>query len=198
MSRRSLHLQRWHQTSDFLPVSLVPLSCYPSTGAQGQWVRVSLCTGPLGGTSWDSRSPHLTQAQSPLVFTDRSYGDFSSWHWNPGLAGGWCGAGIPHSSGGPLLPRYPSWFLSAACGCGSSPFPISTPPTSADVASSLYPYYRTSIQLDFRGFSMTAVLQLSWNSDVVVGGSAYCIYLWGHLDLNSLLHISNACAVISA
>ena len=34
----------------------------------------------------------LTEPQSPLVFTARSYGDFSSWHWNPGLGGliwGW-------------------------------------------------------------------------------------------------------------
>ena len=26
-------------------------------------------------------------AQSPLVFTARSGGDLSSWHWNPGLRG---------------------------------------------------------------------------------------------------------------
>lgn len=27
----------------------------------------------------------LTQPQSPLVFTARSCGNFSFWHWNPGL-----------------------------------------------------------------------------------------------------------------
>ena len=26
----------------------------------------------------------LPPPQTPLVFTDRSYGDLSSWHWNPG------------------------------------------------------------------------------------------------------------------
>ena len=42
----------------------------------------------------------LLSPQSPLVFTDRSYGDLSSWHWNPELchlAWGWdaCSQGIP-------------------------------------------------------------------------------------------------------
>ena len=29
----------------------------------------------------------LLLTQSPLVFAARSYGDLSSWHWNPGLSG---------------------------------------------------------------------------------------------------------------
>ena len=59
------------------------------------------------------------QPQSLLVFTSRSHGNFSSWHWNPGLQG-LCGAGAPHSSGGPLQLRYISQFLSATHGCGTS------------------------------------------------------------------------------
>ena len=39
----------------------------------------------------------LTQPQSLLVCTARSYGDFSSWHWNPWLRAQ-CGAGTPCSS----------------------------------------------------------------------------------------------------
>ena len=34
----------------------------------------------------------LPLTQSPLLFAARSYGDLSSWHWNPGLRGlvwGW-------------------------------------------------------------------------------------------------------------
>ena len=38
----------------------------------------------------------LPPTQSLLVFTARSYGDLSSWHWNSGL-GTWFGAGTPHS-----------------------------------------------------------------------------------------------------
>ena len=34
--------------------------------------------------------------QPPLVFAAKSYGDFSSWHWNPGL-GAWYEAGSPCS-----------------------------------------------------------------------------------------------------
>ena len=40
----------------------------------------------------DSGSLCLNQPQSVLVFTARSYGDLSSWHWNPKLGGpvwGW-------------------------------------------------------------------------------------------------------------
>ena len=40
----------------------------------------------------------LTQSQSPLIFTARSYGDFSSWHWKPGLGG--TGVGL-----GPFVPQ---------------------------------------------------------------------------------------------
>ena len=45
--------------------------------------------------------PFLLPTQPLLVFAARSYGDISSWHWNPwleGLVWGW----------NSLLPRYPS------------------------------------------------------------------------------------------
>ena len=36
----------------------------------------------------------LPPTQSPLVFAARSYGDLSSWHWNPGLGGADVGLGL--------------------------------------------------------------------------------------------------------
>ena len=55
-------------------------------------------------------------------------------------------AGGPSVELGPLNPhvgppplRYPSQFLFAACGCGTSSFCISTASTCLHVASSLYP-----------------------------------------------------------
>ena len=47
--------------------------------------------------------------QSSLVFTASSYGDLSSWRWNPGL----CGLASVWDQ---LLPRYPSWCLPTTCG----------------------------------------------------------------------------------
>ena len=67
----------------------------------------------------------LPSTQSLLVFTARSYGDLSSWHWNSGL-GTWCGAGTPHSQ------NIPPEFLFTTCVCGTSPFCICAPPTSLD------------------------------------------------------------------
>ncbi|KAF6104299.1 hypothetical protein HJG60_011277 [Phyllostomus discolor] len=55
-------------------------------------VSLSLCVGPLIGSAKDFRSFCLPQSQSSLVFAARNCGDFSSWHWNPGLVGllwGW-------------------------------------------------------------------------------------------------------------
>ena len=40
--------------------------------------------GPFKRNTWDSRRP-LSYPPSLLVFTDRSYGDFSLGHWNPGM-----------------------------------------------------------------------------------------------------------------
>ena len=42
-------------------------------------------------------TPGVSSTNSiPACFSARSYGDLSSWHWNPGL-GAWCGAGTPCS-----------------------------------------------------------------------------------------------------
>ena len=81
------------QTIQFLLVRPWRLSsCCPAAGAPGQWVWVSLC-GPF--------TPGylcVTQPQSLLLFTARSYGDFSSQHWNPGFGslvwGCWSSGGI--------------------------------------------------------------------------------------------------------
>ena len=67
----------------------------------------------------------LPLTQSLLPFVARSYGDLSSWYWNPGV-GGWCGSGTPHSS------DITAEFLFTTCGCGASPFYICAPPTSLD------------------------------------------------------------------
>lgn len=42
--------------------------------------------------------------------------------------------------------------------------------------------YGDSVQLVFRRFSMTVVLQFSCNLDVVIGGDEHSIYLLCHLD----------------
>ena len=55
----------------------------------------------------------LPLPQPPLVFTARSYGDLSSWHWNSGLGGlmwGW----------DPSLWKYSSQFLSTIHACGTT------------------------------------------------------------------------------
>ena len=70
-------------------------------------------------------------------------------------------------------------FLSITCGCGSSLFNISTPPTSLDGCGFFKPHFkthpvhscRTSIQLDFW---VMIVLYFSCNVDVVVQGGKLC------------------------
>lgn len=66
-------------------------SSYTRTGAQREWVLVCLCTGPVRITAWIYSSFQITQQQTPLVFTTRNYGYFSSHLYNPRL-GVWCGA----------------------------------------------------------------------------------------------------------
>lgn len=44
--------------------------------------RISLCKS-LRGASGTPAALHFSQTQSPLFCTAKSYGDFSSWHWNP-------------------------------------------------------------------------------------------------------------------
>ena len=107
----SQHLS-YCQSFQFLPIW--PSSCCPGAESHSGWVCMSpkLIVGPLRGVSWESHS-FFCHPQPPLIFTARSYGDLSSWHWNPGLDGlvsGW----------DPLLPSYPSWFLSTTWGCGTT------------------------------------------------------------------------------
>ena len=67
---------------------------------------------------------------NPCWFLQLEVMETSSWHWNPGLGDlvwGW----------DPSLLRYPSQFLSATHGCGTSPFRVYAPPTNLDVVSSL-------------------------------------------------------------
>ena len=96
------------------------------------------------------------------MFTDRSYGDLSSRHWNPGLGGlvwGW----------DPSLLRYPSLFLSTTCGYrtaySTSPhLHPATPPTHLDECdcfnSLVVGLPHSSI---FWRFWVTVVLQFSCN-----------------------------------
>lgn len=58
----------------------------------------------------------------------------------------------------PLQLRDPSHFLTATDRCGTYPIHISASPTSLIMASSLYPSYRTSIQLASRWFSVMVSL----------------------------------------
>ena len=120
--------------SSVLPhTSLLPQHCSSD--------QVSLCMGRLRGIpgTLEASISH-TQPQSPLVFTARSYRDFSSWHWNPGrgaLMWGWsCDIPLefypPHISVKPAHIASPSllpasmWLLLYIFSC------------------------RTSVQLDFK------------------------------------------------
>ena len=57
----------------------------------------------------------LPPTQCPLSFAAGSYGDLSSWHWNPGL-------GSLVWDWDSTLPRCPSQVLSTTCRCGTRPF----------------------------------------------------------------------------
>ena len=56
-------------------------------GAQRNEIWISLCVSPLRGTAWDSKAFHFTQPQFLLFLSARSYGGFSSKHWNPRVEG---------------------------------------------------------------------------------------------------------------
>lgn len=81
---------------------------------------------------------HLTQPQLLLVSKARSYGDYSSWHWNPGLGNPVWGWDPSLLREGPLQLGYPFRFLATTHEWGTSPFCISAPFTSLDMASSIY------------------------------------------------------------
>ena len=125
----------------------------------------------------------LTEPQSPLVFTARSYGDFSSWHWNPGLGGliwGWDTSllrGKLHS-----LDIHPDFYpphvgMGPACST-SLPLLVVSVWILLYILSCILSC--NSVQLDFSW--MMVILYFSCNFDVVVGGFKYCIYLCCHLD----------------
>lgn len=153
LSWRKVPLQpsSWSQTIQFLPIcTWYFLSCCPSTRAQSQWVQISLCVGPLRET------PGILGAsisQSLLVSTARSYGDFFSLFWNPGLGASNVGLGLLAPEGGPMHLRYPSQFLATTLGGGTSQFHVSAPPTDLLCILSL----KISVPLDFRHFWMTVL-----------------------------------------
>ena len=111
-----------------LMTSNLLLPCWSSEGVSPS---KSVC-GPFKRNCLDSGSFFLPQPQSLLVFTARSYGDLSFWHWNPGL-------GVLVWGWDPLFLRYSSRFLSSTRGCGIVLFCNFTPPTSFRVLSSLIP-----------------------------------------------------------
>ena len=112
-------------TSEPLCMPLVPSSCYPSAGAQTEWVWVSPCMGPLRVTAWESSSSfHWLKL---TIFYNQKFGGLSCWHWNPELVGLVWGSQD-------ILPK----FLSTTHGCGTSPFHISVSPTSLVVGCSFF------------------------------------------------------------
>ena len=142
--------------------------CYPSARAHGEWVSKPMCgffkRNCLG--LWKFLPP----TQSALVIVARSYGDLSSCTGTLGW-GVWCGAGTPCSQ------DIPPEFSSTTCGGGTSPFHISTPPTSWIDVVSFIPNCWTSIQLNSWHFWMMADLYFSCNFDVVVQGGEPCLHM---------------------
>ena len=130
--KAAFQLSHWCYAVQFVHILWCLSICCPHAGALREYVWVSLCLSCLRVSARESSSFCLLKPQSPLVFTARSYGDFSSWHWNPGL-------GVLVWCWDPSLLKYPSRFLSTTHGCGSSPFHISTPPASHVVVSFLIP-----------------------------------------------------------
>ena len=63
---------------------LVPFRLLPQCWSSKE-MSSNLCIGPLRGTPGTLEALCLSQEQSPLVFTATGYGNFSFWHWNPGL-----------------------------------------------------------------------------------------------------------------
>ena len=100
-------LSPWCQPLQLLPLChWCLLRCYPSAGAQREWVCVSSCVSSLKGTAWDSRSffyqlnPHWF-LQPEVVRTCLPHTGTLAW-------GVWGGAGTPHSWD--ILPESPSTF----------------------------------------------------------------------------------------
>ena len=118
----------WWQTLQFLPIChWCPSRCHSGAGAQREWVciRPKSVVGPLGGDAWES--------PTPTGFTARSYGDLSSWHWNPGLGSLVWGGDLS-------LPLYLSRFLSTTRGLGP-PIPCIHASPSVSESPSLLPIW---------------------------------------------------------
>ena len=106
----------WCQILQFFPIChCCPSRCCPIAGAQREWVWVSTCARPFmrkGLRIWQ----FLLVTQPAQVFAARSYGELSSWRWNPVAHEGVShGAGIPYSQD--ILPFYITTW-----GLGTSPF----------------------------------------------------------------------------
>lgn len=91
------------------------------------------------------------------------------------LGTGALGPGPLAPQGGPLKPSYASHFFTTTGGGGAH----STSPGPVPVLVWLLLYihsYRTSVQLVFRAFSVTAALWFGCNFDVVVGGGEHSVH----------------------
>ena len=116
-------LSPWCWILQFFPVCHQCLSsCYPSAGAQREWVWVCLCGGSLRGNTWGS-SGFLHQLNPCWSLQPEVVGtylpDTGTLGW-----GAWCGAGT--SCSWDILPE----FLSTTGRCEISPFHICTSITS--------------------------------------------------------------------
>ena len=154
-----------------LPVMLLP-RCWRSEGVS---LSKSVCGFFQKNCLRLQKSLPLTQ--SPLFFAARSFGDLSSWHWNPGL-GAWCEDGTPHSQDIPLNP------LSTTCGCGTSLFHLSTLPASLDGCGF---FNSLVVRIPFNTFSDGSKWWLFYILVVIFVWCArrWAVYLCHHLDQQS-------------
>ena len=123
----------------------------------------------------------LPLTQSLLVFASRSYGNLSSWHWNPEL-GASCEVGVPCSW------DIPPEFSSTTHGCGSHLFcfSVSLPllPVWMDMVSLNY----VAVGLPFDSISDSSKWWLFYNLVVILMWlckEVSCVFLWLHLDQKS-------------
>lgn len=119
----------WSQTIESLFICPQCLSsCCPHAVSQMEWVPVSLCTGLLRGTPWDSSSLSLPQLQFPLVLQPGVMGLLfmapKPWAGGPAV-----GLGPFTPKGSPPQWKYYSWFLFITHGCGTSLFLAFVSPT---------------------------------------------------------------------
>ena len=137
--------------------------------------------GSLRGTAWDSKS--FFHWLNPCCFL---YPEVMGTYL-PGTGtlgwGTWCWAGTHHSCDTPLK------FLSTAHGCGTSPFHISTPPTSLDRCSFFnfivirLPFSLISDGSEWWLFYILVVISM-WLCEEMS-----CAYLCHHLDWKSLIQV---------